>query len=104
MPAGRLYYRYAMVRDMASEVRGGRDPIAEISGIENFLEADRDSFQVAAGQPAVGGICRNDCVTLGSKENSKRDEDLGDGCRRCGRVLRRQAETGRRGCTFLRAR
>src|SRR5215469_16424846 len=55
MPAGRLYYRYAVMRDMASEVGDGRDPIAKIIRIENLLEADRDSFQVAAGQPAVGG-------------------------------------------------
>ncbi len=51
--AGRLDDRHAAVGDVAAQVTRGSDPVAQVIGMEDFLQAHRDGIQVAAGQPAV---------------------------------------------------
>ena len=55
MAAGRFDDGHAVVGNVAAQIAGRDDAIAQIVWVENFLQAHGDGFQVAAGQPAVSG-------------------------------------------------
>ncbi len=83
--AGRLHDRHAAVGDVPAQVARGNDPVAQVIGIENFLQSHRDGVQIAAGQPAVGrkalgedqqvGFLLRQAVVIGAKEAA----DIGEG-------------------------
>ena len=55
MASRRLDDRHTRVGDVAAQVVGGYDAVVQVIRVQNFFETDRDGFEVAAGQSAIGG-------------------------------------------------
>jgi hypothetical protein len=55
MTARRLHYRNAFARNMLAEVGHRSEAVLQVVFMQNLFQPDRDCFQVAAGQPSVGG-------------------------------------------------
>ena len=52
--AGRLHHRYAGIDQFVGQVFHTADPVLEIMFIHDFLQTDRDRFEVTSGQSAIG--------------------------------------------------
>ena len=83
--AGRLDDGHAVVGDVAAQVAGGDDAVAQVVGVQHLLQADGDGVEVAAGESAVGGealgedeqvgLLLEDAVVVGAEQAA----DVGEG-------------------------
>ena len=56
MSAGRLHDGHALGRNVIAQVSSGCDPVTQVVFFKGLLHADRDGFEVAPGEAAIGGI------------------------------------------------
>ena len=53
VPSGGLHDRHAHRLDMARDILGGSDPVAQVVFFDDFLQAHGDRFEVAPREPAI---------------------------------------------------
>src|SRR5437588_12291368 len=56
MSTRRLNDRHAALRNMSAQISGGSGAVFQVVLIERLLQANRNGFQVASGQAAIGGV------------------------------------------------
>src|SRR5271170_4357769 len=84
--AWRLDDGNAVVGDVAAQVAGGRDTVAQVVRLQHFFEASCNGVEIAAGQAAVGGeaLSKNqqvvfelsEAVVIGGKESANVGESV----------------------------